>query len=40
MSKPFINLSITMYSLLLLYSAIGMTAFGGVINTDSIVVIV
>jgi hypothetical protein len=40
MSKPFINLSITMYSLLLLYAVIGMTAFGGVINTNSIVTIV
>lgn len=40
LSKPFINLSVTMYSLLLLYSAVGSSLFGGVINTNSIVTIV
>ena len=36
LTKPFINLTVTMYSLLLLYSAIGGHLFGGVINTNSI----
>ena len=40
LTKPFINLTVTMYSLLLLYSAIGGHLFGGVINTNSIVTIV
>jgi hypothetical protein len=40
LTKPFINLSVTMYSLLLLYSAIGAQIFGGAINTNSIVTIV
>jgi len=40
MSKPFIHLSLAMYALFFFYSDIGMIAFGGVINTDSIVTIV
>ena len=39
LSKPFYNLTMTICSWMFLYSAIGGTAFGGIINTNSIVTI-
>lgn len=34
--KPFTNLAMALYSLYLIYAAIGVAWFGGVINKDSI----